>query len=195
MFPQGGAIGGQTPVVLRTVHANAAIHYTTDGTEPTKDSPLYREPIPVTAEKTLKAIIIKPGLKPSAVTTARFTKAPCPPPVILTEQQVYRVKKGQPFSVTFQAKCEKPVAWHLSGQITAKVLEALDPNKDNTKVKREVAWLSLDENTGVLSGSTDRLGVNVLIVAANVVEGQAVVCDARQVIVVVDGDAASGASN
>jgi hypothetical protein len=195
MFPQGGAIWGQTPVVLRTVHANAAIHYTTDGTEPTKDSPLYREPIPVTAEKTLKAITIKPGLKPSPVTTARFAKAPCPPPVILTQQQVYRVKKGQPFSVTFQAKCEKPVAWHLSGQITAKVLEALDPNKDNTKVKREVAWLSLDENTGVLSGSTDRLGVNVLIVAANVAEGQAAVCDARQVIVVVDGDAASGALN
>jgi len=186
MFPQGGAVFGEVPVILRTVHPNAAIHFTTDGTEPTDKSPVYRQPVPVTPGMTLKAIAIKPGRKPSPVTTALFTKASCAPPVILAEQKVYRVKVGEPFSVTFKAKCDKPVDWQLSGKIAAKALEAIDTNKDNSRVKRTKPWLAMDSASGTMSGTADGPSVNVLIIAANVVDGKTVLCDARQFIVVVE---------
>jgi len=186
IYPPGGPIAGPVAVTLRTVHPNARIHYTLDGSDPADKSPAYNQPLTVPPGVTLKAIAVKPGLKPSAAATAIFTSAPCAAPVITTAEQVFHAKVKQPFSVTFQAQCDRPVAWYLSGKIAAKALEAADPNKDSSGLKRERPWLALDPKTGVLSGTPNGPGVSVFIVAANVVEGKMVLCDARSVIVVAE---------
>lgn len=186
IFPAGGPVFGSGPATLRTIHTGAAIHYTLDGTAPTVSSPRYDKPVTVQGGVTLKAIAVKPGLKPSPVTTVAFTAGTVAPPVITTTQQVYRVKINQPFSVTMQAKCEKPVTWGLSGKVYAKALEAVDTNKDNSGIKRESAWLTLDPKTGVLAGTPSGPGVSVFIVAVSVTEGPTTQCDARNVIVVAE---------
>jgi dienelactone hydrolase len=184
--PHGGPVAKPVAVVLSTIHPGAAIHYTLDGTDPTGQSPAYRQPVEAKPGVTLKAVAIKPGLKPSPVATAVFLPAPCAPPVITTTQPVYRAKIKEPFSVTFQATSDRPVTWRLSGKIEAKALEAVDVNKDSSGIKREGPWLSLDAKTGVLSGTPKGPGVSVFIVAANVTEGKTVLCDARSVIVVAE---------
>jgi hypothetical protein len=186
MFPQGGPVHGATAVTLRSVHANAKLHYTVDGSEPTERSPVYAKPVTVTGAVTMKALTVKPGLKPSPVTTAVFTSASCSPPAITTIEPVYRVKVNQPFAVTLQAKSERPVTWYLSGKIKAKAVEEVNPNKDNSGIKRQSPWLTLDPQTGLLSGAPKEPGVNVFIVSANVKDGKMVLCDARSVIVVAE---------
>ena len=52
----------------------AEIHYTTDGTTPTAESPVYSEPLTLTATTTVKAIAIKDGVS-SEVTSRIYTKS------------------------------------------------------------------------------------------------------------------------
>jgi predicted histone-like DNA-binding protein len=52
----------------------AEIHYTTDGTTPTAESPVYSEPLTLTATTTVKAIAIKDGVS-SEVTSRLYTKS------------------------------------------------------------------------------------------------------------------------
>ncbi len=63
----------EEPIVvsLATATEGAAIHYTTDGTEPTAASPLYQEPIKVAESMTVQAIAVKEGYLDSPV--AKFT--------------------------------------------------------------------------------------------------------------------------
>ncbi len=51
----------------------AEIHYTTDGSTPTAESPVYSEPLTLSATTTVKAIAIKDG-QSSEVTTRVYTK-------------------------------------------------------------------------------------------------------------------------
>ena len=51
----------------------AEIHYTTDGSTPTAESPVYSEPLTLTATTTVKAIAIKDG-QSSEVTSRTYTK-------------------------------------------------------------------------------------------------------------------------
>jgi Chitobiase/beta-hexosaminidase C-terminal domain len=55
--------------------AGAAIHYTTDGTAPTVNSPVYSRPILVGIPETIRAIAVASGSTPSAVASAVYTIA------------------------------------------------------------------------------------------------------------------------
>ncbi len=67
--PGQGLIKEGSTVTLTTRTADATIHYTTDGSEPTIESPIYTEPIMITEDTTLKAIAVKEGLTASKVAT------------------------------------------------------------------------------------------------------------------------------
>ena len=56
--PGGGKFAGKVTVALSCATAEAKIHYTTDGSEPTSSSPVYEEPIVLTATTTIKAVAI-----------------------------------------------------------------------------------------------------------------------------------------
>jgi uncharacterized protein (TIGR02145 family) len=62
--------------VTLTSSANGAdIHYTTDGTAPTAQSPLYSKAVPVGASQTLRAIATKSGFRNSAVSSEAYAIA------------------------------------------------------------------------------------------------------------------------
>lgn len=61
--------GGHQLVYLFTGTTDGNIHYTTDGSTPTKSSPLYSGPFPSNPGKTIKAKTFKSGLKESVVTS------------------------------------------------------------------------------------------------------------------------------
>ena len=56
-----------TAIELSTITEGATIHYTLDGSEPTKDSAVYSEPIVINEPTTIKAIAIKEGLTDSDI--------------------------------------------------------------------------------------------------------------------------------
>ncbi|OME00095.1 hypothetical protein BSK54_17870 [Paenibacillus odorifer] len=70
--PAGGTYTGQVAVKLTTATAGASIHYTLDGTVPTATSELYSGVIYVGKSKTIKAIAVKEGWKPSDISSFEY---------------------------------------------------------------------------------------------------------------------------
>lgn len=68
----GGTYDKIDPISIRCTTPGAEIHYTTDGTEPTKNSPIYTGTIAVNGKTTIKAIAIKSGLVDSYVMTTVY---------------------------------------------------------------------------------------------------------------------------
>ena len=59
-------------VTISCATEDAVIHYTTDGTEPTAESPVYRAAITVDKTMTIKAIAMKDGMNNSAIASAEY---------------------------------------------------------------------------------------------------------------------------
>ena len=64
----------RTQVSMRTVTRNAAIHYTTDGSVPTRSSTVYSGPFSADSTVTIKAIAVTTEGDSSAVSESTFTK-------------------------------------------------------------------------------------------------------------------------
>ena len=71
--PNGGFFTGGTTVRITCATEGAIIHYTTDGTTPTANSPVYTGPLNIYQTLTVKAIAVKDEFYDSAVASAEFT--------------------------------------------------------------------------------------------------------------------------
>ncbi len=71
--PAAGGYDGNVTVTLTCETEGANIHYTTDGTTPTKASILYAGPITVSQTTTIKAIALQDGMENSPVMVAIYT--------------------------------------------------------------------------------------------------------------------------
>lgn len=76
--PDGGTFVDAVEVSLATATADAAIRYTTDGSEPTADATLYDGPFVLTSSATIRARGFREGFAPSAIASAAFTVEPVP---------------------------------------------------------------------------------------------------------------------
>lgn len=68
-----GSYPSAIDVTLGSATNGAVIRFTTDGSTPTASSPAYGGPIPLTANTTVKAIALKPGMTTSDVASASYT--------------------------------------------------------------------------------------------------------------------------
>src|SRR5262249_31783496 len=60
-------------VSITSATTGARIYYTTDGSAPNLNSPIYNGPVAVSKTSTLKALAIAPGVAPSQTATAIYT--------------------------------------------------------------------------------------------------------------------------
>ena len=79
--PNGGTFSSPQSVTLSTTTPSAAIYYTLDGSAPTSASTLYKGPIAMSTNTTIRALASAAGFLPSAVSTATFTFTAQAPPV------------------------------------------------------------------------------------------------------------------
>ena len=71
LSPAGGTFSGSISVTI-SGEEGATIYYTTDGTEPTKESALYKESIILSEPTSIKAIADKTGMTESQVATGTY---------------------------------------------------------------------------------------------------------------------------
>ena len=71
--PEEGTYTEAQNVTIACETEDATIHYTTDGTEPTAESPVYSEAIAVGETMTIKAIAMKEGMTDSEIASATYT--------------------------------------------------------------------------------------------------------------------------
>ena len=77
-------------VEISSTTPGASIHYTVDGSTPTKDSPLYSSPIIVTATTQIKSIAVKDGMANSSIANATYIiKENCKPTGTITRTDRY----------------------------------------------------------------------------------------------------------
>lgn len=79
--PPGGIFGNAIAVEITTATPGAGIRYTTDGSDPTPESSLYTEPVPIlefSLNLNLKARAYKDGWQSSSVQSAYYTVLPLP---------------------------------------------------------------------------------------------------------------------
>jgi hypothetical protein len=86
--PIGGTFVESATVILSTITPSATIVYTLDGSDPTKNSAVYTEPIKITASGLLKAMAFKVGLAESYIDSASYT-IKVSPPVFLPESNTF----------------------------------------------------------------------------------------------------------
>lgn len=72
VVPPAGLYTVAKSVDLSTGTDNAVIHFTTDGSDPTVESPVYSSPILVSVSQTIKAIAVKPGYVNSQVSSYSY---------------------------------------------------------------------------------------------------------------------------
>jgi len=72
--PPGRKISGPTKIVVSCDTAEAVIHYTDNGQEPTRKSKVWRGSVTIQPGTTLRARAFRAGLEPSAVTEAFYAR-------------------------------------------------------------------------------------------------------------------------
>lgn len=72
--PNGGSFTGSQTVTLTCAEADAVLYYTTDGTQPTRDSIRYTGPFTLTESATVQVFAVLDGRPDSAVVSAQFTR-------------------------------------------------------------------------------------------------------------------------
>ncbi len=100
--PNGGEFAESQMVSISA--KDGTIHYTTDGSDPTVESPIYENPFEITTTTTVKAIVINDG-ETSSVTSAIFTKVEAP--VTSLNPASGYVKVGSRILVQFEGQVSK----------------------------------------------------------------------------------------
>jgi glucosylceramidase len=72
-WPVAGTYSGTPQVAVRDTTSGATIYYTTDGSTPTKSSPVYTAPVTVSATTTVKALATSLGNDASSVASSDYT--------------------------------------------------------------------------------------------------------------------------
>lgn len=84
-LPNGGTFDEPVNVAMASVTPGSHVYYTLDGSQPSNNSILYRQPITIDTTATIKAKAYKDGMNESSVSSAVFTintssPPPTPPP-------------------------------------------------------------------------------------------------------------------
>ena len=74
--PEEGQVAEGTLVTLTSFTEDAVIHYTTDGSEPTADSPVFEAPIAITDDLTIRAVAVKEDMADSPVRDFAYSVLP-----------------------------------------------------------------------------------------------------------------------
>ena len=119
IFPKDGTVfQGSLSVSMTCSTEGATIHYTTNGTEPTAESPVYRR-FKIYGKTTVKAVAEKNGLL-SDVVTAEYALGQCADPV-------FSLADGTEFEHSNQ---EVSIAWNNDG-VLRYTLDGSDPTAES----------------------------------------------------------------
>lgn len=94
--PEAGNYNAPQLITITCETAEAVIHYTTDGSDPTAESTSYTEPFTLSASATVKAIAVKEGMNNSQIASAAYTM-----PVFLENlAAVYSTANNDQYKIT-----------------------------------------------------------------------------------------------
>lgn len=115
--PAAGTYTLSQNVIITSATEGAVIHYTTDGSTPSSESPSYSNPILVDKTMTIKAIAVKEGMDDSDVATAAYVLDSQAVPVtsVTVNPAAVQVLKGETYKLSAvvmpEDATDKTVTW------------------------------------------------------------------------------------
>ena len=158
-----------TTVSLVASSRHATIHFTTDGSEPTRGSSIFQTPLSIEKTTTVRAIAIIPGMQPSGPITADFIRGE-PPPEIIGPKTLPVAQVGKAFSVEFKPAYESPV-WDIAFQtrsVFGREDLSIQQREELTEAIRKLGngagqiGLRFDRKNGILSGTPTKAGIHIV---------------------------------
>ena len=125
--PAAGTYAEKQSVTISSATEGAVIHYTTDDSAPTENSPVYSAPISVEKTMTIKAIAVKEGMDSSDVATARYVidEKAVPVETVVVSPAAVSLLKGESAKLTAAISPEdatdKTVTWTSGNTAVATV--------------------------------------------------------------------------
>jgi hypothetical protein len=117
-------VAGPTEVSLIVPSPSITVRYTTDGTEPTDQSPVYSRPFTVQPGTHVRAFATMAGRRPSRVCEAFFRTGPVPPAVTApVALELPPATAGTPYSVQFTANTPN-ARWCVEGELRPRPSES-----------------------------------------------------------------------
>ena len=156
----GTILDGTGSVTMSCATEGATIHYTTDGSEPTADSPVYRR-FRVSGRTTVKAIAVKDGLC-SEVAVAEYAPGQCSDPVIDPIDGTSFEHSGRAVSIDWQGE-DGVLRYTTDGSDpTAESLVYAEPfTIDETTVVKAKAFGDQFFDSAIVTAALTRVWVNV----------------------------------
>lgn len=115
--PEAGHVEKNTYVTL-TAQKGETIRYTTDGSEPTEDSPVYTGPILIDGNTTIKAKAFAPGRAPGETLTAAYTAgAPQAAKAFVNGKRVYGGETVEEGKLTLTTETPGAQIWYTTNGI------------------------------------------------------------------------------
>ncbi|PJI10446.1 MULTISPECIES: cellulose binding domain-containing protein [Clostridium] len=153
-------------VSLSSSTSDAAIYYTTDGSDPTTSSTLYSGPITISKTTTLKAIAVKNGMTDSDITSADYTISTSPEPqspVEISCSVASNWGSGASINVTIKNNGTTPInGWNLSWTLpNGQTVTNMWNGSYKMGANNAITVSSLPYNAVIAPNSTQSFGFNI----------------------------------
>ena len=111
--PPGGAYSLGQPIVLSTTASGAAIHYTTDGSQPSVYSPVYEGPLVLSSTETVNAVSMTEDIS-SPTATAAFSPSGSKSLEVTPSQVSLAPSQSQSLTASVPGSSTPSVTWSIS---------------------------------------------------------------------------------
>ena len=150
VHPAPHMITGPTEITIVAPPGSQA-HYTTDGSEPNADSPVFNRPFVIDSDTTIRTIAIKSGHESSGINTAPFIECDQPPARVTAPDELPTGKTGEPYEITFKSDSSN-ARWLVQGDLSPHMpRNELNPIYPNN--------MAMDADSGKWSGTPFKPGV------------------------------------
>lgn len=132
--PAPAAFEGGQRVTLSTPTPGAVIHYTTDGSTPTAESPTYTAPLVVAQTTTIRAIATAPGIPDSSVSEGAYdVKLPVSLPASMSVTAEGQIKLNEKIYFDTSKATIKPASYHLLDDVASAM--STHPNVKRVRIE------------------------------------------------------------
>ena len=171
--PNGGIIKSADKISITCSTLSTTIHYTIDGTEPTKNSPIYTGEFTLESDATVKAIAVRNGWANSAVATAEFV-------IKETNELVVNFEKGYMDGITrYMTTFSAPFATTVPGNVKVYIVKKITSSYTyftrlyNNNIPAYTGVLLQATKAGEVVIPEAKAGVNMANTSGNILIGTA----------------------
>ena len=154
--PPAGTYSGVQSVTISSATGDAAIRYTTDGSDPSSvNGTLYSSPVLISATATLKAIAFATGATDSSINAGTYSIVAAPPTLTFEAELIPFVTNGATAAEQFDVNSSDGAWEALQANTNGSWIEFTLANVPAGKYQLALKWKGNTSNRGIITHTVD----------------------------------------